>query len=41
LLLVPSLLPPGFDQMKRILPATACHRVADIAETQASGQWRN
>ncbi len=29
LLLIPSLLPLGFDEMKRILSATACHRAGD------------
>jgi signal peptidase I len=32
LLLIPSLLPLGFDQMKRILSATACHRVEDSTQ---------
>src|ERR1035437_3499982 len=35
LLLLPSLLPLGFDQVKRILSATACHRAVDT--TQKNG----
>src|ERR1019366_2108968 len=34
LLLLPSLLPLGFDQMKRILSATACHRAEDTTQTK-------
>jgi hypothetical protein len=34
-LLVPSLLPLGFDEMKRILSSTACHRAGDTTETMA------
>ena len=41
LLSLPSLLPLGFDQVKRILPATACHRADIIGETNAAGQSRS
>src|ERR1035437_7416311 len=34
LLLIPGLLPLGFDQMKRILSATACHRAEDTTQTK-------
>src|SRR5208283_3440935 len=43
LLLVPNLLPLGFDQMKRILPAAACHRATDATRKNAGfnrGVWR-
>src|SRR5688572_10029789 len=38
LLFVPNLLPFGFNQMKRVLSATACHRARDDAESAALGQ---
>ena len=41
LLFVPSLLPLGFDQVKRILSATARHRARDDAETETPGQWQS
>ena len=34
LLRVPNFLPFGFDQMKRILSATACHRAEDTTQTK-------
>jgi hypothetical protein len=41
LLIVPNLLPFGFDQMKWVLSATACHRARDDAESAGRGQWRS
>src|ERR1035441_9797591 len=40
LLLVPLVLPLGLDQMKRILPASECHKRGIIAENRSTDNGR-